>query len=148
MKKYFGSMLAVFGLGLTVAIGAAWAIDVTGVTCPVSGAPVKEDASVDYRGGKLYFCCNKCPVSYGKDKQKYATKANLQLVASGQAAQEKCPISKHDFDEDTTLDVGGVSVKFCCDKCVKAVTEVEGDDKLDLVFGDKVFDDAYKVTAE
>ncbi len=49
--------------------------------CPVSGEKISKTASVDYKGGKLYFCCAGCIAKFDKDKAKYEVKANQQLVA-------------------------------------------------------------------
>ena len=62
-------------------------------TCPVSGKAAVEDKTVAYKGGKVYLCCGGCPAAFEKDTAKYATKANAQLIATGQATQTKCPLS-------------------------------------------------------
>ena len=80
-----------------------------------------------------------------KQKEKFATKANLQLAQTGQAKQGKCPISGKGTKDATALDVAGVSVTFCCNNCRKKVDGAEGDDQLNLVFGDKAFDKAFSV---
>ncbi len=145
MKKRLVAMLVVTGFGMIAGLSAAWALDVSGAKCPISGGPAKEEASADYRGGKLYFCCNKCPQAFAGNQAKFATKANLQLAATGQAQQGKCPISGKALNADTALDVGGVSVTFCCNGCRKKVNNAEGDQQLDLVFSDTAFDKAFTV---
>ena len=148
MKKLLVSMFVVGGFGLIAGLSAAWALDVSKAMCPVSGKAVKENASIDYRSGKLYFCCNNCPKAFAGDKAKFATKANRQLAVTGQAKQGKCPISGKDVKENTALDVDGVSVTFCCKNCRKKVDGAEGDEQLDLVFSDKAFDKAFTVGSE
>jgi YHS domain-containing protein len=148
MKKLLVSMFVVGGVGLITGLSAAWALDVSNAACPISGKAVKEQASVDYRGGQLYFCCNNCPKAFAGNTAKFATKANHQLAATGQAQQGKCPISGKAVKENTALDVGGVSVTFCCNGCRKKVDGAEGDQQLDLVFGDKAFDKAFTVGSE
>ena len=78
-----------------------------GIKCPISGKPVKEDKTVAYKKGKVYFCCGGCPSAFKKllkpkkgDSGKGSiargtklAKANHQLVATGQAKQAKCPIA-------------------------------------------------------
>src|SRR5678815_1334635 len=67
-------------------------VKLDGIKCPVSGKAATEN-SVDYKGGKVYFCCENCPKAFSADSKKFATKANAQLVATGQVKQEKCPLS-------------------------------------------------------
>ena len=149
MKNRMLVALAVVGfVGLTIAVGsllAAEKADLSKVTCPVSGKAVNPDATVDYKGGEVYFCCENCPKAFAKDTAKFATKANHQLIMTGQAAQAKCPISGKKTKDTSALDVAGVSVVFCCDSCKGKVDKAEGDAQLDLVFGDKAFGKAFVV---
>ena len=108
-------------------------------TCPVANKPALQDKTVDYKGGKVYFCCANCPKAFEKDTAKYATKANQQLVATGQATQAKCPISGAALNADKTVEVGGVKVTFCCEKCQGKVAEAKGDAQAELVFSDAAF---------
>ena len=110
--------------------------------CVVSGGPAKEDKTVDYKGGKVYFCCENCPKAFEKDVKKYATKANHQLVATGQAKQAKCPISGGKLNPEKTVKVGGVEVQFCCENCQGKVAKAEGDAQVELVFSDAAFEKA------
>ena len=114
--------------------------------CPVSGKAAKEDHAVDYRGAKVYLCCGGCPEAFNKDKAKFATKSNHQLVQTGQAKQEKCPISGGDLNKDKTADVSGVKVTFCCEKCQGKVENAKDDKKLELAYAEKAFDKGFKVT--
>ena len=110
--------------------------------CVVTGAAAKEDKNVTYKGGKLYFCCENCPKTYAKDTAKYATKANHQLAATGQAKQAKCPITGAKLNPEKTVKVGGVEVQFCCEKCQGKVAAATGDDQVALVFSDAAFEKA------
>ena len=110
--------------------------------CVVSGGAAKEDKTVAYKGGKVYFCCENCPKAFEKDVKKYATKANHQLVATGQAKQEKCPISGGKLNKEKTVKVGGVEVQFCCEKCQGAVAKAEGEAQVEMVFSDAAFEKA------
>ena len=115
-------------------------------TCPVSGQAAKEDKTADYKGGKVYFCCGDCPTEFKNNTAKYATKANLQLAATGQAKEVKCPLSGQALNKDTTVEVSGVKVTFCCEKCQAKVKEAKGDAQIDLVFKDEPFGKAFEVT--
>ena len=114
-------------------------------TCPVSGKPALEDKTVDYKGGKVYFCCENCPKAFEKDTAKYATKANQQLVATGQTTQVKCPITGKALNADKTVEVGGVKVTFCCENCQGKVAAATGDAQAELVFSDAAFAKAFEV---
>jgi YHS domain-containing protein len=117
-----------------------------GAKCLISGKPAKAESTADYRGAKVYFCCDNCPAAFTKDKAKYSTKANHQLVQTNQAKQEKCPLSGGDLNKEATADVSGVKVAFCCNNCKAKVEKAEGDEKLALVFADKAFDKGFKVS--
>lgn len=114
-------------------------------TCPIANKPAAEDKTADYKGGKVYFCCGNCPKAFEKDTAKYSTKANQQLVATGQATQGKCPISGGKLNPDANLEVGGVKVGFCCDNCKSKVVEAKGDAQAELVFSDAAFAKAFEV---
>ncbi len=121
-------------------------IDLKGINCPVAGTKAaKEDKSVAYKGGKVFFCCGNCPKAFEKDTAKFATKANQQLVATKQAKQLKCPLSGGDLNDATEIEVAGTKVKFCCNKCQGKVESAKGDEQLNLVFSDKAFEKAFKV---
>lgn len=130
---------------LTATVYAAEKVDLKGVKCPVSGKPAAEDHSVAYKHAKVYFCCGKCPAAFEKDTASFATKANLQLAATGQAKQIKCPLSGQDLDDTTAVDVGGVKVAFCCNKCKGKVEKATGDDKVALIFSDSAFKKGFEV---
>jgi YHS domain-containing protein len=113
--------------------------------CPVSGAAAKQDKTVDYKGGKVYFCCDNCPKAFAKDTAKFAAKANQQLVSTGQAKQEKCPLSGGKLNPDAHTKVGGVEVGFCCNMCKGKVEKAEGDAQRELVFSDEAFGKGFVV---
>ncbi|MBX3444444.1 MAG: YHS domain-containing protein [Planctomyces sp.] len=116
--------------------------------CPVSGAKVKMDQTVEHNGAKVYFCCENCPKAFKADTAKYAVKANAQIVASGQATQVKCPLSGGKLNPDAKSTVSGVEVQFCCNNCKGKVDKATGDDQLALVFSDEAFKKGYDVGKE
>ena len=42
--------------------------------CPVSGAKIDATKTVEYKGKKVYFCCENCPKSFEKDPAKFEAK--------------------------------------------------------------------------
>jgi len=131
---------------------SAYAADVKldGVKCIMNPkADAKADKSVEYKGGKVYFCCDNCPKAFEKDKEKHAAKANHQLVATAQAKQAKCPLSGGELNKDTEITINGAKVQFCCNMCKGKVEKASDTEKLDLVFSDKAFEKAeFKVEKE
>ena len=111
--------------------------------CVVSGAPAKEANSVDYKGKKVYFCCMNCPEGFKKDTAKFAAKANHQLVQTKQFEQKCCPLAGKPVNDEKSVTIGGVAVKFCCDGCKGKVEKASDEEKINLVFADKAFDKAF-----
>lgn len=122
-------------------------IKLEGVTCPISGQAVTASASADYKDGKVHFCCNDCPGTFKANTAKYATKANHQLVQTGQAVQSNCPISGEPIDQSKSVKVGGAEVFFCCNNCKDKVAKATGDQQMNLVFSDAAWSKAgFKVS--
>ena len=42
--------------------------------CPVMGLPINEDVCVDYKGRRIYFCCDGCDDKFMKNPEKYLAK--------------------------------------------------------------------------
>lgn len=42
--------------------------------CPVSGEDLDKKNFVDYKGRRVYFCCNKCPAKFKANPEKYLAK--------------------------------------------------------------------------
>jgi YHS domain-containing protein len=92
-------------------------------SCPLSGAPAKAESSVNYKGGKVFFCCDNCPKKFTASPEKFAAKAHHQMLSTGQAVQVACPISGRKLNKEQTVDIGGVKVAFCCGNCKKKAEE-------------------------
>jgi YHS domain-containing protein len=114
--------------------------------CLVAGKPdAKEDKNAEYKGAKVYFCCDNCKGKFNEDKAKFAVAANMQLVSTKQFTQTKCPLSGAKIDPDKTVEVAGVKVAFCCEKCQGKVAEAKDDAQKELVFKDAPFDKAFEI---
>ncbi len=126
---------------------AAEEISLKDAKCPVAGnKPAKAGTEVDYKGGKVFFCCADC-VSKFKDKEtqaKYEVKANEQLVATMQAKQKGCPLSGRKIDPGTKIEVDGIAVCFCCAGCQGKVKNATAEKQREMIFG-KGFDKAFAV---
>lgn len=139
-------MFAVIAPVLVVA-AAAFAADeikLEGIKCIMNPkAPAKAEKSVDYKGGKVFFCCDNCPKGFAKkvaDGDKVvAAKGNAQLVATKQAKQAACPFSGGDINPDASVTVAGATVYFCCANCQGKAKGLSGDEQLTTVLGDAAF---------
>jgi len=126
-----------------VAVSFAADVDLTDVKCVMNPkAAAKADKSLDYKGGKVYFCCNNCPKGFASkikagDKV-VAAKGNKQLVETGQAKQAKCPFSDGPLNEKLT--VAGAEVQFCCNKCKGKAEKLTGQEQVEEIFGEKAFE--------
>ena len=68
------------------------------VVCVVSGDEINKKELKDhefstYKEGKVYFCCGGCKMDYDETPAKFSTKANFQLVTTGQYVQSGCPVT-------------------------------------------------------
>ena len=113
-----------------------------GIKCVVSGKSVVPDKMVKYKSGEVYLCSNECIVEFVANTEKYKTKANHQLVASGQYVQVACPISGKPVSDDVTAKVAAIKIGLCCEDCVKKLGDVETP-AVELVFGDEAFKKAF-----
>jgi hypothetical protein len=144
--------LVVGGLLVGVAIAKDEKDTLKDVKCPVSGKAVKADSTVDFEECKVYFCCNNCPKAWEKDKdhEKYGAKAHHQMVQTGQLKQTACPFTGKPTKSETAVEIAGVKVEFCCDKCQGKVEKAKEDEQVKMVFKDtsKGFKTAKEVEKE
>ena len=103
--------------------------------CPVSGHACSPDATAEFEGGKVCFCCEKCAKAFAADSAKFTAKARQQLVVTGQMVQKGCPFSGGPVKNGTQVDVGGVAVGFCCGNCKGKVAKASPEDQVGMVFG-------------
>jgi hypothetical protein len=103
--------------------------------CPVSGKACNPDKHADFAGGKVYFCCDNCAGAFKGDSAKFATKAQQQMVSTGQLTQKACPLSGGPTKPETKLAIGDAEVAFCCNNCKGKVEKASPEEQLTLVFG-------------
>lgn len=145
-KTLYGLAAITFVLAASV---VAKEVSLEKVKCFVSGKPAKAEASVAYKEGKIFFCCNNCPGAFDKENAAHVMKANHQLVATKQYTQKGCPFSGKAIAEGTELAIDGTKVGFCCNNCKGKVAEMEGDEKIAAVYAEKAFEKGFaKVKAE
>jgi YHS domain-containing protein len=115
--------------------------------CPISGEKISKDASIDYKGGKLYFCCSGCIAPFKEKTAKYEAKANEQLVITGQFKQIACPLTGGKLNPSTKMKVCGLDVCFCCNGCRGKVKSASAEKQSEMVFV-KGFEKAFAVNKE
>lgn len=49
-------------------------------TCPVMGGKINKDIYTDYKGERVYFCCEGCMPEFQKDPAKYVQKLENEGV--------------------------------------------------------------------
>lgn len=126
--KYSLRMAACLAAALTVAARAG---DKCG-NCPVSGEAAKKEHAEDYKGKKVYFCCDGCPAAFKAEPAKFAAKTNFQLFKTGQIVQVGCPFSGGKLNKDTETEFEGVKLSFCCKNCKGKFDK--SDKKMELAF--------------
>lgn len=107
--------------------------------CPVGGIghEINEKVVVEFEGGKVHFCCDKCPPAFKKNPEKFAANARHQLVATGQLEQVACPISGRPVNEEHKTEVAGLEVGFCCPNCKGKVEKIKTEEEqVAVVFKD------------
>ncbi len=104
--------------------------------CPVTGKRVSQDVSVDYMGGRLYFCSAECIDEYRANRAKYEVKANVQMVVTGQVKQTRCPLSGDEFEPKVKMKVCGVDVCFSNAKCLRDAKRASLEKRAEMVFGE------------
>lgn len=118
--------------------------ELSDVKCVVSGQDVDADATVAYRDGKVYMCCDNCVASFKKDSSKFATLANHQLILTKQFEQKACPITGKPVAKEITSKVGNVEVGFATEDAKKSVTSAADEAaKIALVFANEPFEKAF-----
>ena len=137
---------------LALTVCAAEKVKLDGIKCAMNPKnAAKADKSLDFKGGKIFFCCGNCPKGFAKKikaKDKLtAAKGNAQLVATGQAKQTKCVFTGGPLK--TKLTVAGATIQFCCNNCKGKAEKLSGDDQLITLIGDAAFKKgAFKVGEE
>jgi YHS domain-containing protein len=147
MEAHEMTRRALFGITAALASSSLLAAkpDLSGAKCPIAGSPAMEGLSVDYKGGKVYFCCAGCPESFQENPKAHAVAANKQLFVTGQAKQTACPLSGHPADSSKSVMVDGKAVAVCCNDCLGKVKGAEGAELDAMLFSDEAFDKAFKV---
>ena len=86
---------------------------ISNTKCLISGDNIDEDEFVNYKDGKIYFCCEMCKADFLDEKSnKFSSKANYQLVSSGQYIQQSCPMTGKGIDKTKNITIGRTRRRF------------------------------------
>ncbi len=141
LSSLFAVGLVVCAVAFSVAKDDSKKSPLEGVKCLIAGDnDAKESKFVEYKEGKVYFCCDNCVKKFSDDNSKYEAKANHQLVKTGQYEQGACPFSGGGLNKDASIEVGGVKVSFCCNNCKGKAEKMEGDKQIAELFGKNAFE--------
>ena len=98
-------------------------------TCPVTGDPINKKLYVDYKGKRIYVCCESCIDPVKKNPEKYIKKLeamgqSVETITGAKAAharalvpQKTCPVMGNPIDKSVYVDYNGKRVYFCCSGC-------------------------------
>lgn len=115
-------------------------------TCLFSGDPAKDEFTMKYKGGSVFFCCKSCREDFSSNLAMHSAKANHQLFKTGQAQVKTCPVSGRPLNPKFKSTVAGVSVTLCCGGCKSKVDkEKDEEKKVELVFNNIVFSKHYAI---
>ncbi len=145
VRVLFGFALAIVLILSNLPGSGAVAQEMSGVKCVVDGdRNANRQFKSKHADGEVYFCCKGCAATFSKHKKDFHTRANHQLMVTGQYRQIACPIAGGDFDQEQTSKIGGIEVAFCCEKCMAQI-DGAGDlaAKAELVFGADAFERAF-----
>ena len=127
------------------------------ITCVVSGDEINKSELSDhefssYREGKVYFCCGGCKMDFDKAPKKFSSKANFQLVSSGQYVQTACPVNSGKIHTERAkknlkkVEISGMEVDLCCPGCLKKYNK--SNDKFSLLFSDKGYEKGFEAATK
>ena len=129
------------------------------IHCPVAGMKGMEDCcqggwcgrkpkpglTTAYKGGVVQFCCKECIEDFKNSTSKFAAVANHQLVTTGQARQERCPVTGEAFDPAISAEVAGVVIRFANDGARATIRNANEAQRVIFVFGDSAFGKAFRI---
>jgi Cu(I)/Ag(I) efflux system membrane fusion protein len=94
--------------------------------CPVMGLPINPESFIEYKGVKVYFCCDGCDDEFLEHPEQYVSKLppetqkrihQAEQSDGGEPLQTLCPVMGHPIDPQCFIEYKGVKVYFCCDGC-------------------------------
>jgi len=79
-------------------------------TCPVMGGKINKEVYTDYKGERVYFCCEGCISEFKKDPAKYMEKLENESMTL-----EKAPETEINKESSPGTDASGKQSGACGD---------------------------------
>ena len=109
-------------------------------TCPIMGNPVNKDLYVEYKGKRIYVCCEGCIDAVKNDPEAAIKKIessgeSVEVIAAAQPAenppnlalQTTCPVMKgNPINRNLYVDYQGKRIYVCCSDCLAKVKAAPG----------------------
>jgi len=94
--------------------------------CPILGNQVEKEFYKDYKGARVYFCCEGCVDRFKKNPDRYlrillskGVKLEKAVVQVTEVPQTLCPVMGGKINKEVYADYKGQRVYFCCPGCDK-----------------------------
>ena len=100
-------LIALFAVGPVMAAEDTTEKNVQ-TTCPVMGGKINKDVYTDYKGERIYFCCEGCIPGFQKDPEKYIKKLKSEGVTL-----EKVPATGGNKESSPGADASGKQSSTC-----------------------------------
>ena len=79
--------------------GGAAATQIAQKTCPVMEGPIDPKVFTEYKGRRIYFCCQACVAKFKTDPEKYIAKVDEELKGAAPAG----PAGEAEKEEPKTM---------------------------------------------
>lgn len=94
--------------------------EIVQVACPLTGAKINPEATLEVGANKVSFCCMNCLGKAKAAEGDAQTKLVYGNIEKGYTLQNKCPVSGQPIDPASSVTYKGKKVYFCCENCPKA----------------------------
>jgi tetratricopeptide (TPR) repeat protein len=113
--------------------------------CVMSNQPSFAKFTMNYKGAKLYFCCDGCQEEFTTNLAKFSAKANHHLFVTKQAKMTKCPFTGRPLNPAFKTIVKGAEVTFCCSGCKAKTLKQKPDEQVQSIFNNIVFSNSFRL---
>ncbi len=89
--------------------------------CPVMGGKINKNLYYEYKGHKIYVCCQGCIATVKKDPEKYLKKVQANIAKNAVVKQTICPVMGGKINKNLYYEYKGHKIYVCCQGCIAAV---------------------------
>ena len=122
-------------------------VQLVGIKCLMSGEPAISKFTMNFKGGKLYFCCVGCRSEFTNNLTANSAIANHQMLLTGQVRGTVCLFTGRKLNPKFTIKVAGADVPLCCGGCKTKATKANGDEQMQLLFNNAAFAKGFELVA-